>query len=69
MNAIQLSKIALEVWRASGAKTIERLDALVTMYAESYIGSASRWTADQAEEISRARELAKAGVRGWELAK
>lgn len=42
-NANALAKLAIEVWRSSGERTIERLHHLVRLYATTHFGPASSW--------------------------
>ncbi len=46
ITAAQLAALALEVWRASGARTESRRELLLMTYAETYFGVHLRWTAE-----------------------
>ena len=68
MTALHIAKISLENWRASGARTLERLDALVDLYAASYYGPMASWADAIRDEINRAHGLARSSVKSWEMA-
>lgn len=61
MMPAQIARIALEYWRASGARTTERLRALVSHFADLYLLSS--------DARATAQEIALASVRAWEIAR
>ncbi len=67
VSYMNLSALALEVWRASGPRTIARLESTLAFYAASYYGPAERWTADIVEEVGRAAAHARSRVHAWEV--
>jgi hypothetical protein len=58
MSAQHLAQLALEVWRASGPRTRERLEALVLTYAETYYGASVGWPEAVRHHVALAREAA-----------
>lgn len=66
MNAQHIAAAGLEIWRASGLRTRERLAALVTFMAESYFGSSARWAESIRDEMAKAQQIAQSQVRMWE---
>lgn len=58
MTAQHLASLAVETWLASGTRTAERLNALVTSYTESYYGSAALWPAAIRDLCVSARTMA-----------
>lgn len=54
-----VSQIALEVWRASGRRTISRLRELVRLYAETRAGEIDR--------LDTLESAAIAGTHSWEI--
>jgi hypothetical protein len=66
-TASQLATLALEFWRASGARTTERLSALVSSTAEAYYGSPAKWAPETAALVADARQMAASKVRAWEV--
>lgn len=56
-----IARLSLEVWRAAGARTVERLTALVDQFSATYVlGDDDRRSA---------RELALSSVRDWEISR
>lgn len=58
MMSNELSRLAYDVWRASGARTADRLLALVAMYGETYFGPAPQWSGDVRALIEVAQQIA-----------
>lgn len=67
MTPHHLASLALETWRGSGARTPERLQALVLQYAQSYYGPELHWAEAVRAEVDSARAIAGRAVRSWEL--
>lgn len=44
MTPEYFASLALETWRASGPRTEQRRDALLTTYLESYFGRQAAWS-------------------------
>ena len=64
MSPLYIADLALEYWRASGVRSLERLEHMVVWAAETEYGHG---TARTLEEIPSAQRLAVAKVRSWEL--
>jgi hypothetical protein len=62
-----LATLTLEVWRASGARTEARRDALCSMYAESYFGPSSKWSTDIMTFVATAKHNLRQRTRIDEL--
>jgi len=62
-----LARLALETWRASGARTPERLRALVSHFATSYFGPAAQRPTEIMELVARAQHEAHSAIRAWEV--
>jgi hypothetical protein len=60
MNMI--AQLATEFWLASGARTAERLDALVEFYYSGYYGPAAAWPPQMQDECARAKVEARGRV-------
>ena len=61
-----LASLAIEVWRASGPRTLARLDALVQAYAITYSGPIAGWRADHHEALASAQHEARSLIRSWD---
>ena len=46
MTPEYFATLTLETWRASGARTESRRDALLTTYLETYFGTRAKWARD-----------------------
>ncbi len=57
-NAQQISALALEYYRAYGARTPERLEALINFVMTSYYGAPEAWDANLTMLRDDARYLA-----------
>lgn len=60
-----IADLALENWRASGARTIVRLESLIQAYVRSYYGS--DWPLPVIELAAEAERIAKSRVRAYEV--
>lgn len=67
MNAHHLAALTLEVWRASGPRTEQRRDSLLTAYAESYYGPMAQWGQYASEEYASAGLMLRRNTRIDEL--
>lgn len=63
-----IGRIALEHWRASGPRTLARLESLVHAMGETYYGSSERWPPCVRVEVTTAADMARLSVNAWELA-
>jgi len=63
----RIAAVALEYWRASGARTTARLDALVTSTIEAYHGPSARWTEVVKQTAEDVRFLARGQTRAYEI--
>lgn len=67
MTSHLLATLALEVWRASGPRTEQRRDTVLTSYAESYFGPIASWQAPIRELVADARLMLRQRTRIDEL--
>jgi len=65
MTAEQMARLAVEYWRASGARTITRLEGLIVSLSESYHGPAAQWGPAVRDLVDAAMQTARARVQ-WQ---
>jgi len=65
MTAEEIARVAVEFWRGSGARTIDRLDGLVLWVGESYHGPRASWGPAVVAAVEAAGQLARARVQ-WQ---
>jgi len=65
----QLAAIALDWWRSSGTRTLDRLDTLVESAAVTYYGPSISWPSAITSEVANSIIKARESVRPWEVTK
>jgi len=65
-NAHALAQLAVEVWKASGERTENRLRNLVNEYAQSYFGPMAGWRTEIIEMVHDAKGRAQAQIQPWQ---
>jgi hypothetical protein len=67
MSSGHLASLALEYWRASGVRTLARLESLVVFVAAAYHGPEATWAPIVRELVSEGYQTACRHTRAWEV--